>query len=58
MCIAATIVWVGLWLWSYVFMVSAGQVGATEVRSEEACLLALFAAVSVGMPIMHQGSLT
>ncbi|CDI85073.1 hypothetical protein, conserved [Eimeria praecox] len=28
---AATIVWVGLWLWAYVYMVSAGRVGATEI---------------------------
>ncbi|CDJ52092.1 hypothetical protein, conserved [Eimeria brunetti] len=28
---AATILWVGLWLWSYVYMASAGRVGATEI---------------------------
>ncbi|CDJ58173.1 hypothetical protein, conserved [Eimeria maxima] len=28
---AATIVWVGLWLWSYVYMASAGKVGGTEI---------------------------
>ncbi|KAL8425635.1 hypothetical protein Efla_003355 [Eimeria flavescens] len=28
---AATIVWVGLWIWAYVYIVSAGRVGATEI---------------------------
>ena len=30
----ATIVWVGIWIWSYMYIMSAGSVGATEVRKE------------------------